>query len=82
MFLLIKESLLSEGQSLSCPTSDWDWPSIYKEMCVHSIENLPYKFLKEDIISDEKLCAEWKKRCMVQLGHGGQIMYRQQKLLQ
>ena len=82
MFLLINESLFLEGQALSCNTSDWDWPSIYKELCVQSIEALPYKFLKEDVVSDEKLCTEWKKRCLAQFAHWGQIMYGQQKLLQ
>ena len=45
MFLLLKESLFSEEQTLSCSVSDWDWPSIYKELRVHSIESLPYRFL-------------------------------------
>ena len=63
MFLLLKESLFSEEQTLSCSVSDWDWPSIYKELCVHSIESLPYRFLKKNIISDEKLRADWNRRC-------------------
>ena len=82
MFLLINESLFLEGQALSCNTSDWDWLSIYKELCVQCIEALPYKFLKEDVVSDEKLCTEWKKRCLAQFAHWGQIMHGQQKLLQ
>ena len=82
MFLLLKESLFSEEQTLSCSVSDWDWPSIYKELCVHSIESLPYRFLKKNIISDEKLRADWNRRCLLQLRHWAQVMHGQQKLLQ
>ena len=82
LFLLLKESLFSEAQDLSYQTSDWDWPSIYKELRDHSIEGLPYRFLKRDIIPDKKLCNEWKKRCLLQFRRWVHVMYGQQKLLQ
>lgn len=82
MFLLLKESLFTEKQTLSCSVSDWDWPSIYKELCVHSIESLPYRFLKKKIVNDEKLYADWNNRCILQLYHWVQVMHGQQKLLQ
>ena len=82
MFLLLKESLFSEAQDLSYQTSDWDWPSIYKELCNHSIEGLPYRFLKRDNTPDKTLCTEWENRCLLQFKHWVQVMYGQQKLLQ
>ena len=82
LFLLLKESLFSEAQDLSCQTSDWDWSYIYKELCNHSIEGLPYRFLKRDIIPDRELCAEWENRCLSQFRRWVHVMYGQQKLLQ
>ena len=82
MFLLLKESLFSEAQDLPYQTSDWDWPYIYKELCDHSIDALPYRFLKSDIIPDNKLCNEWEKRCLLLFRRWAHVMYGQQKLLQ
>ena len=75
VFLLIKESLFSEAQALSYQTSDWDWNSIYNELCDHSIACLPYRFLKKGVIPNEKLFADWKNSCFLQFRHWIQAMY-------
>ena len=38
--------------------------------------------MKKNIVSDEKLYADWNNRCLLQLRHWVQAMHGQQKLLQ
>ena len=82
MFRILKHSLLitSDKQKLDIKNNEWN--EIYMEMCHHSIETLPYKYLREHPLQDEELYRSWMNRSCVMIGNWTRIMHYQQELLE
>lgn len=82
LFLLLEHSLSITSLDIPLDIQDDEWNDIYVELCNHSLEALPYKYLREYPISDENLKRVWGNRCHAIIGNWTSVMHYQQELLE
>lgn len=82
MFRLMEQSLSITSDHTSLSIMDDEWNEIYMELCHHSIEALPYRYLREHSLPDKELYREWSNRSYAIIGNWTRIMHYQQELLE